>query len=433
MLTGVVLERLPRWATEDAGKGQRRPADRGRPLAAAGACSSRSRLRLALPQPPQPGRVPRRERDAGAQVHQRAELAGYINEFTDWFVSSVDTFTIALKDTVTDLVINPLQDLLSESPWWLMALVLLAVAYVLGGWQPAAITVVCEAVILCDRPLERHDGHPGDDPDRHRAGDAPRGRARRRDGPEPTGRHRHPPVPRRLPGDPAVRLPGPGARAVRRRPASPPSSRRRYAVPIATKLVADGIRGVSPTTVEAARSTGITTLADDLQGPAADGARGAGARDQPGPALRAVDGRHRRHGRRRQPRLHRGLGVLAGRAVRQGLAAGIAIAALGIMLDRIARVRRGALRSTRRGDRLDGPPRSDAEAKKRKKAHGTRTTPIPRLVAPCRGRRASAWPPAAGGDIEDEPTPRRRRRLRRSEHRDQPVDRLRLQRARRSG
>ena len=31
-----------------------------------------------------------------------------------------------------------------------------------------------------------------------------------------------------------------------------------YAVPIATKLVADGIRGVSPTTVEAARSTGST-------------------------------------------------------------------------------------------------------------------------------------------------------------------------------
>jgi glycine betaine/proline transport system permease protein len=31
-----------------------------------------------------------------------------------------------------------------------------------------------------------------------------------------------------------------------------------YAVPIATKLVADGVRGVSPASVEAARSTGIT-------------------------------------------------------------------------------------------------------------------------------------------------------------------------------
>ena len=34
-----------------------------------------------------------------------------------------------------------------------------------------------------------------------------------------------------------------------------------YAVPIAIKLVADGIRGVTPTTVEAARSTGAHHLA----------------------------------------------------------------------------------------------------------------------------------------------------------------------------
>ncbi len=32
-----------------------------------------------------------------------------------------------------------------------------------------------------------------------------------------------------------------------------------YAIPIATKLVSDGIRGIAPTTVEAARSSGITT------------------------------------------------------------------------------------------------------------------------------------------------------------------------------
>ena len=57
-------------------------------------------------------------------------------------------------------MINPLQDLLSDSPWWVMALVLLAVAYVLGGWRPAAVTVVCEAVILAHRALERHDGRP---------------------------------------------------------------------------------------------------------------------------------------------------------------------------------------------------------------------------------------------------------------------------------
>ena len=51
MLTGVVLERLPRWATEDAGRGQRLPRRHaGRPLAAAGAAAHPGdRLRLALP------------------------------------------------------------------------------------------------------------------------------------------------------------------------------------------------------------------------------------------------------------------------------------------------------------------------------------------------------------------------------------------------
>ena len=71
-----------------------------------------------------------------------------INDFTDWFVNHVDTFTIAFKNVISYGLLNPLQNLLAESPWWLMALVLLAVAFVLGGWRPAVITVVCEAVIL---------------------------------------------------------------------------------------------------------------------------------------------------------------------------------------------------------------------------------------------------------------------------------------------
>ena len=65
------------------------------------------------------------------------------------------------------------------------------------------------------------------------------------DGPQPAGRHGDPAVPGRLPGDPAVRLPG-----ARRWRCSAPSrftaivAAVAYAVPIATKLVADGIRGV---------------------------------------------------------------------------------------------------------------------------------------------------------------------------------------------
>ena len=70
-------------------------------------------------------------------------LAQKINEFTNWFVDHVDTFTIAFKNDITNWLINPLQDLLAESPWWLTASVLLAVAYVLvsvvAGLAAAAI------------------------------------------------------------------------------------------------------------------------------------------------------------------------------------------------------------------------------------------------------------------------------------------------------
>ena len=45
-------------------------------------------------------------------------------------------------------LINPLQSLLADSPWWLTALAFLMIAYLLGGWRPVLITAVCEAIIL---------------------------------------------------------------------------------------------------------------------------------------------------------------------------------------------------------------------------------------------------------------------------------------------
>ena len=65
MLTTVVLERLPRWATEDAGRGQRHaPRHVGWPLAAAGgAVRPGARVRLPLPPAAAVRRVPRRQRD----------------------------------------------------------------------------------------------------------------------------------------------------------------------------------------------------------------------------------------------------------------------------------------------------------------------------------------------------------------------------------
>ena len=72
------------------------------------------------------------------------------------------------------------------------------------------------------------------------------------------------------------------------------------------------------TTVEAATAAGSSTWQIDHQGAAADGARRAHARGQPGPDLRAVDGRRRRPGRRGRAGLRRRRRLLPGPAVRQG-------------------------------------------------------------------------------------------------------------------
>ena len=339
MLTGVVLERLPRWATEDAGRGQRLPrvTTAGRWLlltvlfVPVAVCVYLSRQQLNLAVFPDVSETPVLKWISGP------ELTRLINEFTDWFVGNVDTFTIWIKDQVTVYLINPLQDLLSLSPWWVMAIVLLAVAYVLGGWRPAAITVVCEAVIfwtglwndtmvtlsmtLIATALVMLIAV---------ALGVAMGRSRRADVSIRPFLDAFQVIPPFVYLVPALALFAPGRfTAIMAATA--------YAVPIATKLVADGIRGVSPTTVEAARSTGSTRwqMISKVQLPMARESLVLATNQGLLYVLSMVVIGGMVGGG------SLGYIVVSGFSQDQlfgkGLAAGIAIAALGVMLDRIAR------------------------------------------------------------------------------------------------
>jgi glycine betaine/proline transport system permease protein len=339
MLTGVVLERLPRWATEDAGRGQRLPrvTRAGRWLLLSVlfipviVCVLLSRRQLNLAIFPDVSDTPVLKWISGPQ------LAKSINTFTDWFVNGVDTYTIWIKDTVTIWLINPMQDLLAESPWWVMALVLLGVAYVLGGWRPAAITVVCEAVILATGLW--HDtmitlsmtliATAGVMLVAVFLGVA-MGRSRGADvsiRPFLDAFQTIPPFVYLVPAL-ALFLPGRFTAIV---------AAMAYAIPIATKLVADGIRGVSPTTVEAARSTGSTRwqMISKVQLPMARESLVLATNQGLLYVLSMVVIGGMVGGG------SLGYIVVSGFSQSQlfgkGLAAGIAIAALGVMLDRIAR------------------------------------------------------------------------------------------------
>ena len=339
MLTGVVLERLPRWAKEDAGKGQRLPrlTSAGRwmllgllfiPVLVA-VWLSRNYLNLA--------EFPDVSDTPVLKYIRGPELTKAINDFTTWFVGSVDTFTLWLKDTVTQFLIDPLQNLTADSPWWVMAIVLLAFAYVLGGWRPTVVTLVCEAVIFAT-------GLWNDTMVTLAMTliatalvmvvavvlGVAMGRGRKTDvaiRPVLDALQTLPPF--------VYLVPALALFAASRFTAILAAVA--YAIPIATKLVADGIRGVSPTTVEAARSSGSTRwqMISRVQVPMARNALVLATNQGLLYVLSMVVIGGMVGGG------SLGYIVVSGFSQDQlfgkGLAAGIAIAALGVMLDRTAR------------------------------------------------------------------------------------------------
>lgn len=339
MRMGVVLEKLPRWATENAGRGVRQPR-----LTNAGRWSVRalwllpvlvavylSRAQLDLAKFPDRTVWPFLKPIDGTTVTQ------LVNDFSGWFIDKVDTFTLALKNDVTDWVINPFQSLLSESPWWVMALVILALAYVLGGWRPLVPTVICLAIILAV-------GLWNDSMVTLAMTviatvlvmvvavvlGVAMGRSRRADTVIRPFLDAFQTIPPFVYLVPALALFGVGRFTAIMAALA-------YAVPIATKLVADGIRGVSPTTVEAARASGSTTwqMITKVQLPMAREALVLATNQGLLYVLSMVV-----------------IGGLVGggslgyivvsgfsqdQLFGKGLAAGIAITAMGVMLDRIAR------------------------------------------------------------------------------------------------
>ena len=339
MLTGVVLERLPRWATEEAGRGQRLPrvTTAGRWLLYGVlfipviALVYLSRVRLNFAEFPDVSDTPVLKWISGPELTTR------INDFTNWVVDTFGTFTIAVKNDVTNWLINPLQDLLSLSPWWLMALVLLAVAYVLGGWRPLATTLVCEAIIfftglwndtmitlamtlvatLLVMLIAVVLG-------------VSMGRSRKADVAIRPFLDAFQVIPPFVYLVPALALFEPSRFTAIVAAVA-------YAFPIATKLVADGIRGVAPTTVEAASSSGITRwqMISKVQLPMARESLVLATNQGLLYVLSMVVIGGMVGGG------SLGYLVVSGFSQQQlfgkGLAAGIAIAALGVMLDRIAR------------------------------------------------------------------------------------------------
>ena len=67
---------------------------------------------------------------------------------TEWAQDSLPVLTNGFKDFVTFALINPLQALLAESPWFLVALVVVALSFLVGGLRPAIVSAVCLGLLV---------------------------------------------------------------------------------------------------------------------------------------------------------------------------------------------------------------------------------------------------------------------------------------------
>jgi len=67
---------------------------------------------------------------------------------SNFFTNNAATATNAVKDGLTYGLLNPLQTLLAQSPWWLVAAMLLALSLLFSGLRSLLTSIVCIAVIL---------------------------------------------------------------------------------------------------------------------------------------------------------------------------------------------------------------------------------------------------------------------------------------------
>jgi len=187
------------------------------------------------------------------------KAASAVNDIMGWVTDTFGGVTEGIKNGVTYGLLNPVQSLLAQSPWWLAAAAIVALAFIFGGLRAAVTAVVCcagmlyldlwhDAMITLNMTLvatmlvmilavvfgvwmaRDHRVDVGIRPILD-AGQT---------------------IPPFVYLIPVLALFGPtrftaiAAGIV-------------YAAPAAIKLVADGVKGVSPTTIEAGRSTGQTT------------------------------------------------------------------------------------------------------------------------------------------------------------------------------
>jgi glycine betaine/proline transport system permease protein len=69
-------------------------------------------------------------------------------DVTDWVQTTLAPVTNGIKDVATTVLIDPSQALLADSPWWLVSAVFVAIALVIGSVRAAIVAAVCLVLLV---------------------------------------------------------------------------------------------------------------------------------------------------------------------------------------------------------------------------------------------------------------------------------------------
>ncbi|XAS70058.1 ABC transporter permease subunit [Micrococcaceae bacterium Sec5.1] len=71
-----------------------------------------------------------------------------VSSASQWMQNNLSLFTVSLRESITTGILNPFQSLLTDTPFYILVGVIALAAYALGGWKLAAVTTACLGVII---------------------------------------------------------------------------------------------------------------------------------------------------------------------------------------------------------------------------------------------------------------------------------------------
>lgn len=78
----------------------------------------------------------------------RDEIGGWVDSFTEWFTTTFYFFTTTFAEFFTLYILNPIEYLLADSPWYLTIIMISVLAAIIGGRTAAILSAVLLLLIV---------------------------------------------------------------------------------------------------------------------------------------------------------------------------------------------------------------------------------------------------------------------------------------------